>query len=354
MVFIIVAIIMFGLLIAVHEFGHFFTAKLFGIRVNEFSIGMGPAILKKEKGETLYSLRLFPVGGYCAMEGEDEDSDDPRAFGQAAAWKQVVVLVAGAAMNFLVGFLLILLLFSQSAGFYQPTISGFSAGFGVEDCGLQPGDVILSLNGHRVYYYDNLSLLLGRAGDTIDWVVERSGEKTRVEGTYLPYQEVTLEDGRTVYQRGLLIGAIENPPTLWNILRFSWYGALDFVRLVWIGLGDLLGGSAGIRDLAGPVGVVSMMSEVGTQSPSALIAAYNVTYFAAMIAVNLAVMNLLPLPALDGGRVFFLLLNGVLYGLFRKKIDPKYEGYVHMLGLALLLGLTLTVTVSDIGKLMGR
>ncbi len=354
MVFVIVAIIMFGLLIAVHEFGHFFTAKLFGIRVNEFSIGMGPAIFKKEKGETLYSLRLFPVGGYCAMEGEDENSDDPRAFGRAAVWKQTVVLVAGAAMNFLVGFLLLLFLSSQSVGFYQPTIAGFSEGFGIEDCGLQSGDVVLSLNGHRVYYYDNLSLLLSRAGDTIDWVVERNGEKVRVENTYMPYQEVTLEDGRTVYQRGLLIGAIENPSTLWNILRFSWYGALDFVRLVWIGLGDLLGGDAGIRDLAGPVGVVGMMSEVGTQSPTALIAAYNVTYFAAMIAVNLAVMNLLPLPALDGGRVFFLLLNGVLYGLFRKKIDPKYEGYVHMLGLALLLSLTVMVTISDVGRLMGR
>ncbi len=123
---------------------------------------------------------------------------------------------------------------------------------------------------------------------------------------------------------------------------------------MWIGLGDLLSGSAGIRDLAGPVGVVSMMTEVGTQSPTTTIAAYNVAYFAAMIAVNLAVMNLLPLPALDGGRVFFLLLNGVLYGLFRKKIPPKYEGYVHMLGLALLLSLTVIVTVSDIGRLMGR
>ena len=288
------------------------------------------------------------------MEGEDEDSDDPRAFGQAAVWKQTVVLVAGAAMNFLVGFLLILILFSQSSGFYQPTISGFSEGFGVEDCGLQPGDVVLSLNGQRVYYYDNLSLLLPRVGDTIDWVVERNGEKVRVEDTYLPYQEVTLEDGQTVFQRGLLIGAVQNPPTVWNILRFSWYGALDFVRLVWLGLGDLLSGGAGLRDLAGPVGIVSMISDVGTQSPTTLIAAYNVTYFAAMIAVNLAVMNLLPLPALDGGRIFFLLLNSLLYGLFRRKIDPKYEGYVHMLGLALLLSLTVTVTVSDIGKLFGR
>lgn len=354
MVFIFVAIVMFGLLIAVHEFGHFFTAKLFGIRVNEFAIGMGPAIWKKEKGETLYSLRAFPVGGYCAMEGEDEESDDPRAFNRAAGWKQFVVLVAGAAMNFLVGFLLVLFLFSQSEAFYQPTISGFSEGFGIEDCGLQSGDVILSMNGQRVYYYGNLNLLLPRQGDTIDWVVEREGKKVRVNDTYMPYQPVVLEDGQTVYQRGLLIGAVERPATLWNVLKFSWYGTLDFVRLVWLGLGDLISGAAGIRDLSGPVGVVSMMTEVGTQSATAEIAAYNIIYLAGMIAVNLAVMNLLPLPALDGGRVFFLLINGVLYRIFRRKIDPKYEGYVHMLGLALLLGLTLTVTISDVGKLFGH
>ncbi len=353
MVYIIAAVVMFGLLIAVHEFGHFFTAKLFGIRVNEFAIGMGPALIKRQKGETLYSLRIFPFGGYCAMEGEDEESDDPRAFGQASAWKQIVVLVAGAAMNFLTGLLLVLLLFSQHKAFYQPTIAGFTEGFGIEECGLQPGDIVLSMNGSRVYYYSNLQFLLPRMGDTIDWVVERDGEKMRIEDTYMPYQAVTLEDGRTAYQRGILIGAAAHPATVWNIVKFSWYGTLDFVRMVWMGLGDLISGSAGLRDLSGPVGVVSIMTEVGTQSESTFMAAYNILYFAAMIAVNLAVMNLLPLPALDGGRVFFLVLNGILYILFRKQIAPKYEGYVHMIGLALLLSLSVTVAVSDIGKLFG-
>lgn len=354
MVYIIVAIVMFGLLIAVHEFGHFFTAKLFGIRVNEFAIGMGPAIFKKQRGETLYSLRVFPLGGYCAMEGEDEESEDPRAFGCAASWKQTVVLVAGAAMNFLTGLLLVVVLFSQHQAFFQPTIAGFSEGFGIENCGLQPGDVVLSMNGHRVYDYSNLSFLLPRMGDTIDWVVERDGVKTRVENTYMPYQAVEREDGTTVYQRGFLVGAVSHPANLWNTLRFSWYCTLDFVRMVWLGLGDLLSGNAGLRDLSGPVGVVSIMTEVGNQSESTFMAAYNIIYFAAMIAVNLAVMNLLPLPALDGGRVFFLLLNTVLYGIFRKRIDPKYEGYVHMIGLALLLSLSVTVAVSDIGKLFGH
>lgn len=354
MLYIVVAIIMFSLLIAVHEFGHFFTAKLFGIRVNEFAIGMGPAILKKEKGETLYSLRLFPIGGFCAMEGEDEDSDDPRAFGRAAVWKQTIVLVAGAAMNFLVGFLLVLALFSQSTGFLLPTIAGFSEEFGIEECGLQAGDVVYSINNHRVYYYSNLSLMLSRtSADDIDWVVKRDGEKLCIS-THMPLQEVVLEDGRITYQRGLLIGAVQDPATPLNIVKYSWYGALDFVRLVWMGLGDLISGAAGLRDLSGPVGIVSMISEVGSESPTTQVAIYNIVYFAAMIAVNLAVMNLLPIPALDGGRIFFLVINAVLYALFRKKIDPKYESYVHIIGLALLLSLSVTVTVSDVGKLFGR
>ena len=352
MVYIIAAIVMFGLLIAVHEFGHFFAAKLFGIRVNEFAIGMGPAVFKKQKGETLYSLRVFPVGGFCAMEGEDEESEDPRAFGSAAPWKQTVVLVAGAAMNFLVGLALILAIFAQSTGFYRPTIAGFSEGFGVENCGLQAGDVVRSLNGHRIYYYSNLSLMLSRADAQIDWEVERGGERVKVS-TYLPYQQVELEDGSISYQRGLLIGAVMEEGTPFNILRYSWYTALDFVRMVWLGLSDMLTGALGIRDLSGPVGIVSMITEVGTQSATPQIAMINVAYFAAMIAVNLAVMNLLPLPALDGGRVFFLLINTALYGIFRKKIPAKYEGYVHMIGLALLLSLSVTVAVSDVGKLFG-
>lgn len=355
MLYVIVAIIMFGLLIAVHEFGHFFTAKLFGVKVNEFSIGMGPALLKKKKGETLYSLRILPVGGYCAMEGEDDASDDPRAFGSIAAWKQAIILVAGAVMNFLTGLLLILILFSQSDVFYRPTIAGFTQGLGLENCGLQAGDVVLSINGHRVYYYENLSFLLGRAGDQVDWVVERDGKKVKVT-TDMPLRE-TAENGRTVYRRGLLIGAVEVPATPWNVLRFSWYGALDFVRAVWMSLGDLVTGAVGLRDLSGLVGIVDMMTEVGSDpelSPTAGAAAYNMTYFAALIAVNLAVMNLLPLPALDGGRVFFLLLNSLTYGLFRRRIDPRYEGYVHLAGLALLLGLSAVVMFNDVGKLFAR
>ena len=208
MLYIILALIMFGLLIAVHEFGHFAAAKLFGIQVNEFSIGMGPALLKKQIGDTLYSLRLFPVGGYCAMEGEDEEvsSDNPRAFGNAAGWKQAIVLVAGAFMNFLTGLLIVLILYAGAAGFRVPTYGGPLEGYGTENCGLQEGDRILSVDGHAILVYSNVSLYLSRAGDDVDFVVERDGERLELNNVHIPYQERTDEEGTYTRLRGISIG----------------------------------------------------------------------------------------------------------------------------------------------------
>ena len=356
MLYIILALIMFGLLIAVHEFGHFAAAKLFGIQVNEFSIGMGPALLKKQKGDTLYSLRLFPVGGYCAMEGEDEEasSDNPRAFGNAAGWKQAIVLVAGAFMNFLTGLLIVLILYAGAAGFRVPTYGGAIEGYGTENCGLQEGDRILSVDGHAILVYSNVSLYLSRAGDDVDFVVERDGERLELNNVHIPYQERTDEEGNYTRLRGLTISQVAAPAGLLDKLAYTWNSALDMVRTVWISLGDLVTGAVGLRDLSGPVGIVDMMSDVGSQSATAWDAAWNLCYLTALIAVNLAVMNLLPLPALDGGRILFLLVNGVLYGLCRKKLDPKYEGYVHMAGLAALMCLSVMVLFSDIGRILGR
>lgn len=357
MLFVILAILIFGVLIATHELGHFATAKLLGVKVNEFSVGMGPAIFKKEKGETLYSIRILPIGGYCAMEGEDDDSADPRSFGKAAGWKKLIILCAGAAMNFITGLIIFLVIYAQSSAFAMPTIGGLMEGYGLENCGLQAGDKVISVDGHKMYGYSNLSFFLNRAGDTVDWVVERDGERIVLEDVYMPLQEKTDVEGNTTRLRGLSIGVEVVPGTIGNKLLFGWYAALDNVRLVWISLGDLLSGAVGLRDLSGPVGIVDVMTEVGSNpeySPTPAAAALNMASFAGLIAVNLAVMNLLPLPALDGGRVFFLLLNGVLSALFKKKIDPKYEGYVHMAGLAMLMGLMLVVTFSDIGKLFGK
>lgn len=354
MIYILAAILIFGVLIAVHELGHFLTAKAFGIRVNEFAIGMGPALFRREKGETLYTLRLFPIGGYCAMEGEDEDSSDPRAFGNAAGWKKIVVLSAGAFMNFVAGFLIALILFSQATGFVLPTMAGYIDGYGTQSSGLQPGDVFYSVDGQRIYNYSNLTLFLSRGGDTVDFVVERGGERVQLDDVYIPLQERTDAEGKTTYLRGITIGREVLPATLGNKLLYSWNNSMDFVRLVWISLGDLVSGAVGLRDLSGPVGIVDTIAQVGSASEDASAAASNILYFAALIAVNLAVMNMLPLPALDGGRIFFLLLNGAIYGLFRRRIPAKYEGYVHLTGLALLMGLMLVVTFSDITKIFTR
>ena len=355
MLYPIVAILIFGVLIATHELGHFLTAKWLGVKVNEFAVGMGPAIFKRWKGETLYSLRAFPIGGYCAMEGEDEeDAADPRAFNNVAVWRRLIILSAGAAMNFLTGLFLIAILFSQAQGFILPSIQGFMEGYGLENSGLQEGDVVVAINGHRMYNYGNLQLFLSRAGDTIDWIVERDGEKISLPGVYMPIQERTDEEGKTTLLRGFLVGTHVVPATLTNRVIYTWYGALDFVRMVWISLEDLISGAVGLNELSGPVGIVDTMTQVGNQSESAQAAAQNLIYLAALIAVNLAVMNLLPLPALDGGRIFFLLLNCVVYSVFRKKIPERYEGYVHLTGMAILLSLMIFVTFSDIGRLLSR
>lgn len=351
LVYILIAVLLFGVLVAVHEFGHFATAKLLGVRVNEFAIGMGPALFKRQRGETQYSLRVFPVGGYCAMEGEDEDSDDPKAFGSQAAWKRLIILCAGAFMNFLTGLLLVLLLYANAKTFVTPVISGFMDGFPVVgEQGLLQGDRIVSIDGERVYLASDISMLLGRAGDSVDVVVKRQGLRIELEDLPIALREYTV-DGQPVQRYGLYFATED--ATLGAKLRNSWLNAVDFVRLVRLSLTDLLTGSAGVKDLTGPIGIVDTIAQVGSQSATAEIAIRNILYFGALIAVNLAVMNLLPLPALDGGRVFFLLINIVWQRVFRKKINPKYEGYVHFAGLLALLGLMVVVAFNDLVRIFG-
>ena len=353
MLYIIIAILLFGFLIAIHEFGHFAAAKLLGVRVNEFSIGMGPALLSRQRGETLYSLRAFPIGGFCAMEGEDEHSDDPGSFDSQRAWKKVVILVAGAFMNFLAGLVLILLLFVRAEYFSTPVISGFMDGFPLQgEQGLMEGDRLVSINGERIYLYSDVTLFLGRSGgQPLDLVIERDGERIELKDFPLQPQEYTV-DGQQVYMYGLYFASEE--ATVGAKLRNTWYNAVDFVRLVRLSLEDLISGSAGIQEFTGPIGIVDMVTQVGSQSESVLMALENIFYLGSLIAVNLAVVNLLPLPALDGGRVFFLLINGVWMLFTHRRIDPKYEGYVHLAGLAALMLLMIVVSYNDIVRIFGR
>lgn len=352
MVYILAAILVFGVLIAVHELGHFMAAKACGVRVNEFSIGMGPALWKKQKGETQYSLRLFPVGGFCAMEGEEEDSDDPTALNNQGFWAKLLIFAAGAAMNFIAGLLIILVLYADAQAFYVPVVAGFADGCPLEGAdGLQEGDRLLRIDGEKVYVYSDISLLMGlNKTGAFDLQIERNGEVITLRDFTMERREYTDQNGKAYTGYGLYFGAEE--ATLGRKLSYSWNNAMDFARLVRLSLQMLVTGQAGVKDLSGPVGIVSTMTQVGEQAATTRAAVENIAYLAALIAVNLAVMNLLPLPALDGGKIFFLVINAVSMQLFKKQIPAKYENYIHFAGLILLLALMAVITFSDVWKLI--
>ena len=352
MIYILAAILIFGVLIAVHELGHFMAAKACGVRVNEFSIGMGPALWKKQKGETQYSLRLFPVGGFCAMEGEEEDSDDPTALNNQGFWAKLLIFAAGAAMNFIAGLLIILVLYADAQAFYVPVVAGFADGCPLESAdGLQEGDRLLRIDGEKVYVYSDISLLMGlNKTGAFDLQIERNGEVITLRDFTMERREYTDQNGKAYTGYGLYFGAEE--ATLGRKLSYSWNNAMDFARLVRLSLQMLVTGQAGVKDLSGPVGIVSTMTQVGEQAATTRAAVENIAYLAALIAVNLAVMNLLPLPALDGGKIFFLVINAVSMQLFKKQIPAKYENYIHFAGLILLLALMAVITFSDVWKLI--
>lgn len=344
--YVVIAIIMFGVLIAIHEFGHFITAKACGVRVDEFAIGMGPAIWKKQKGETLYALRILPIGGFCAM-GEDEESDDPRGFPNQSFWKKLIILCAGSFMNFLLGIILIVLMYGNAEGFRAPIIEDFLDGCPYETDGtFEAGDRFYSIDGHRIYLYSDVSMFLERGDGVYDITVVRDGEKVSIDDLKLA-RTVQTEEG---LKYGFVWGLEE--ATFGAKLRYTWNTTMEFSRLVWLGLGDLISGAVGVDDMAGPVGIVDMMNDVGSQAESTADAMYSILYFSAFIAINLAIMNMLPIPALDGGRVFLMIVTVIIEAISRRKLDPKYEGYIHMIGMGLLLLLMVVVMYNDIVRLI--
>lgn len=348
--YIIIAIIIFGILIAIHEFGHFTAAKLCGVKVEEFAIGMGPALFKKQKGETVYALRILPIGGFCAMAGEDEESDDPRAFTNQGFWKKFVILCAGSFMNLVLGIVLILIMYAGAQAFVTPTIDHFMDGCPYEGTeAMQAGDTFYSIDGQRIYLVSDVSSFLMRGDGVYDIVMLRDGEKVELKDfalTTKTYAEYANEGPKY----GFVFGYTE--ATFGTKLEYTWNTTLEFSRLVWLGLGDLINGKVGLKDMSGPVGIVDMMNEVGQQAESAKAAADNLLYISAFIAVNLAIMNMLPIPALDGGRVFLMIVTIIIEAVSRKKLDPKYEGYIHLGGMVLLLGLMALVMYNDIAKLI--
>lgn len=345
--YIILAILIFGVLIAVHEFGHFSVAKLCGVKVNEFSVGMGPAIWKKQKGETLYALRAVPLGGYCAMEGEEEDSGDPRAFIVQPAWKKVLILCAGSFNNFLLGLIIIFCLYLGATAFVSPTIASFVEGCPYEGAeALQVGDRFIKIDGHTVYQYYDVGDFLRQGDGMYDLVLERDGKRVELKNFSMTPR---MYEGQDRELFGFNFGYEEASFPV--KLRYTWATAMEFGRMVWMGLSQLVHGEVGLQEMSGPVGIVDLMAETGENAETASDALYNILYLGAFIAINLAIMNMLPIPALDGGRIFLLLVTLVIEAITRKKLDPKYEAWIHAAGMVLLLGLMAVIMFNDIVKL---
>ena len=339
---IILAILAFGVLVIVHEFGHFITAKRGGVQVNEFWIGMGPTLLKHEYKGTLYCLKLLPFGGACVMEGEDGESENEHAFGKAKLPRRMLIVCAGALMNFLVGFLIVLAVMQPNGpngGYIVSTIASVDpASTAAGD--LQAGDEILKIDGYHILVRRDFETALSRTASTTHKVtVRREGEKVTLPSVKL---EATVTDANGNKRIGITFA--ELPDSLGMHLSMSVRTAVNYARLVWSSMGMLVSGQVGVDQLAGPVGMAEVMADTAKYS---MISFFQLVAF---ISINLGVMNLLPLPALDGGRLVFLIIEGIR----RKPVPPKYEGYVHAAGLMLLLMLMVYVTGQDVLRIFMR
>ncbi len=346
---IIFAIILFSLLIFIHELGHFLTAKASGVQVNEFSMFMGPAIWKKQKGETLYSIRCIPIGGYCAMEGEDSDTENPRSFQKAAWWKRLIILIAGSVMNLIAGFLIVVIV-NSFAAMPIPQVDSLRTGSTLAyEGGLQVGDTVLEMNGTPIESTMDFNMVLDadKKVTVFDVVVLRDGKQVFLDDvTMTPQEFQENEEGPAGIFYGITWAT--RPLTFGEVIVQSFDDCVYFAKLVWMSLGMLFSGEAGIQDMSGPVGIVSMMNDTVQVSESAGDAILNLLYFGSFIAVNLGVMNMLPIPALDGGRVVCLLITTAVEKITRKKINPKFEGYLHGGAMILLLALMAFIMFKDI------
>lgn len=357
---IIFAILIFSFLIFIHEFGHFFTAKLSGVRVNEFAMFMGPAIWKKKKGETLYSIRCIPIGGYCAMEGEDQDTDDPRSFQKAAWWKRLIILVAGSAMNLLAGFLIVLVvnLFTWTAFLHVDDIRAGSSLS--EQGGIQAGDTILQIDDFVIDETADWDAALAPKEEIkqADVLVLRDGQEILLEDVNFELREFQADDGGEAGKfYGITISWNAEPSLrqdFGNLLSDTWDDCVYFAKAIWMGLGDLLSGKVGVEDMSGPVGIVDMMNDVATSSSSFGAGFLQLMTLAGFIAINLGIMNMLPIPALDGGRVLALLVTTLITKITKKPVNPKIEGYIHAGGMILLLLFMAFIMFNDIYKIFAR
>ncbi len=327
---IISAIIIFGMLVILHELGHLAAAKSVGIRVNQFALGMGPVIFRSKKGETEYSIRILPLGGFVKLEGEDEDSFDERSFNSKSIPARMMVLAAGSIMNLIFAILIIILLFFMN-GFPTNEIGSVVEGNPAQLAGLLPGDRIVGIQGKEVERWDDIvNTITESTGDEISITVKREGSTRSFVSSIMKD-----ETGRRVIG---IVPAIEKSFSR-SILEGTKYSFM-MVGIMLDFLAGIFKGQASTSDVVGPVGIFHLVGE------AARMGVVYVMNFTAMISMNLAVINLLPFPALDGGRLLLLFVQGVS----GKKLDPEKEGFIHFIGFVILIGLMILVTFRDVNR----
>lgn len=440
---ILIGVLLFELIIFIHEFGHFITAKKSGIKVNEFSLGMGPKIFSFGKGETKYSLRIFPIGGFCAMEGEDEESPEPRAFNNAKVWKRMIVIIAGAVMNIILGFVLMFVVVVQQDAYSSTEVQSFPATSFSSCTGLQSGDVIKEINGYgistsmdfnypistaelktvdgstleiykedcgnnlynmavslvqdknnklndeqvskvnellskstneivkakskedafSVYenYYKKINDACGikdykvekiveketRKRYTADILVERNGEEKLLKNVQF-FTYTTKDNSDPQVSIDFYVKPIEK--TFGSVISQTFKQTISTCKMIYASLGGLLTGKFGLKDMSGPIGIASAVTTVASESLSSgfMSAVNSIIYVMMIITVNLGLFNMLPFPALDGGRFVFLIIEAIR----GKSVPRKVEAIVNGIGMGLLILLMILITANDIFKLI--
>lgn len=440
---ILIGVLLFELIIFIHEFGHFITAKKSGIKVNEFSLGMGPKIFSFGKGETKYSLRIFPIGGFCAMEGEDEESPEPRAFNNAKVWKRMIVVIAGAVMNIILGFVLMFVVVVQQDAYSSTEVQSFPATSFSSCTGLQSGDVIKEINGYgistsmdfnypistaelktvdgstlEIYkedcgnnlynmavslvqdknnklsdeqvskvnellskstneivkakskedaysiyenYYKEINVACGikdykvekiveketRKRYTADILVERNGEEKLLKNVQF-FTYTTKDNSDPQVSIDFYVKPIEK--TFGSVISQTFKQTISTCKMIYASLGGLLTGKFGLKDMSGPIGIASAVTTVASESLSSgfMSAVNSIIYVMMIITVNLGLFNMLPFPALDGGRFVFLIIEAIR----GKSVPRKVEAIVNGIGMGLLILLMILITANDIFKLI--
>lgn len=338
---ILAAILFFGIIIMTHELGHFTFARIFKVKINEFAIGMGPALFKKRKGDTSYSLRLLPIGGYVAMEGEDSESPDENAFNAKPWGQRAIIIIAGATVNILTGIIIMAIILSTSDLIGTPAVAKFSENAASRAGGLREGDRIIAIGNDRIHTEYDLSFYMMRDEDAVfDFLVERDGEQQMIRSVKFDTAEV--EGVKTVVYDFAIVG-IE--PTFGSVLKYSMLDSFSIARIVWTSLFDIATLNFDLKNLSGPIGTVDIIADTTTDAVNTMDFSRLLTIMA-FIAINIGVFNLIPFPALDGGRFILIIFEGIT----GKKMPLRVEAAINNAGLALLLGLMVIVTISDISK----